>query len=238
MKRPDGRTPLAFFRSRERDSRGWERCLSAASEGKGGADKDALDLVERDLVGAAVVEAGGAGAFVVGHLLGDFEFAAIAEVFGDAGDAEVVAADLGFDAGAGGAAADHAVDVGLGHGPACEASGGAQGGGEEPGLGIWGQGRGKGRGVVLEVGLELVVAGHLVVLAALLAEPDPGPVPLNEHVPSVHLHDSPDAGEGVDHEGDQGAVAEARQRIGHDRIEQVAGFCGREDGRLAFREIP
>ena len=175
---------------------------------------------------------------MVGHLLGDFEFAAIAEVFGDAGDAEVVAADLGFDAGAGGAAADHTVDVGLGHGPACEASGGAQGGGEEPGLGIWGQGRGKGRGVVLEVGLELVVAGHLVVLAALLAEPDPSPVPLNEHVPSVHLHDSPDAGEGVDHEGDQGAVAQPRERIGHDRREQVAGFCGREDGRLAFREIP
>ena len=67
--------------------------------------------------GAAVVEAGGEGAFVVGHLLGDFEFAAVAEVFGDAGGAKTVAADLGFDASVGGAAADHAVDVGRGHGP-------------------------------------------------------------------------------------------------------------------------
>ena len=90
-----------------------------------------------------VVEAGGAGAFVVGHLLGDFEFAAVAEVFGDAGGAEAVAADSGFDTGVGGASANHAVDVGLGHGPVCEAPGGALGGGEEPGLGVWGDRGGK-----------------------------------------------------------------------------------------------
>ena len=48
----------------------------------------------------------------------------------------------------------------------------------------WGQGRrgGKGDGVILEVGLELVVAGHLVALATLFAEADPGPAPLNEDV--------------------------------------------------------
>ena len=39
------------------------------------SDADAFDLVEGDLVRAAVVEASGAGAFVVCHLLGDFEFA-------------------------------------------------------------------------------------------------------------------------------------------------------------------
>ena len=54
----------------------WDRLLSAGSGGKEGSDKDALDLVEGDLVRASVVEAGGAGAFVVSHLLGDFEFAA------------------------------------------------------------------------------------------------------------------------------------------------------------------
>lgn len=32
----------------------------------------ALDLIESDLVAAAVIEAGGAAAFVVGHLLRDF----------------------------------------------------------------------------------------------------------------------------------------------------------------------
>ena len=40
----------------------WDLLLSAASGGKSRSDEDALDLVEGDLVGAAVVEAGGAEA--------------------------------------------------------------------------------------------------------------------------------------------------------------------------------
>ena len=59
------------------------------------SDADAFDLVEGDLVVAAVVEASGAKA---------------------------VAADLGFNAGGGGTSADHAVDVGLGHEPVGEAA--------------------------------------------------------------------------------------------------------------------
>ena len=58
-----------------------------------GSYPDPFDLVEGDLVQAAVVEAGGAGAFVVGHLLGDFQLAAVAQVFGDAGGPEAVATD-------------------------------------------------------------------------------------------------------------------------------------------------
>ena len=53
-----------------------------------------------------------------------------------------------------------------------------------------------------------MVAGHRVVIAALLAEPDAGPAALNEHVPGAHLEHSRDAGERVDHEDDRGAVAE------------------------------
>ena len=132
------------------------------------------------------------------------------------------------------ASADHAVDVGLGHGPVGEAAGWAEGGGEEPGLGVRGRRGGKGGGVILEVGLELVVAGHLVALATLFAEADPGPVPLNEDVLGAHLEHRPHAGEGVDHQGDQGAVAQPWERVRHDRIEQVAGFCGREYRRFAF----
>ena len=79
------------------------------------SDADAFDLVEGDLIRAAVVEASGAGAFVVGHLLGDFEFAAVAEVFGDAGGAEAVSADSGVDASGAGPASGHEVDVGLAH---------------------------------------------------------------------------------------------------------------------------
>ena len=55
----------------------------------------------------------------------------------DAGGAEAVAADLGFDAGVSGAATGHAVDVGLRHGPVGEATGRARVGGEEPCLGVW-----------------------------------------------------------------------------------------------------
>ena len=102
-----GRTPLVFS--------GLGTQLGGCERWRRESDPDAFDLVEGDLVRAAVVEASGAGAFVVGHLLGDFEFAAVAEVFGDAGGTEAVAADLGFDAGVGGTSADHAVDVGWGH---------------------------------------------------------------------------------------------------------------------------
>ena len=55
----------------------------------------------------------------------------------DAGGAEAVAADLGFDAGVSGAATGHAVDVGLRHGPVGEATGRDRVGGEEPCLGVW-----------------------------------------------------------------------------------------------------
>ena len=45
-----------------------------------------LDFIERDLVIAAVVEACGPGALVVGHLLRDFELAAVAQVIRDVRD--------------------------------------------------------------------------------------------------------------------------------------------------------
>ena len=113
--------------------------------------------------------------------------------------------------------------------------GGAEGGGEEPGLGVRGWRGGKGGGVILEVGLELVVAGHLVALATLSAEADPGPAPVNEDVLGAHLEQRPHASEGVDHQGDQRVVEQRWERVRHDRIEQVAGFCGREYRRCAFR---
>jgi UDP-3-O-acyl-N-acetylglucosamine deacetylase len=65
-----------------------------------------LDLIEGDLVVAAVVELGGARAFVRGHLLGMLEQAAVLQIDRDAGRAERVAAELGGDAGRRGAAPD------------------------------------------------------------------------------------------------------------------------------------
>ena len=52
-----------------------------------------LDLIERDLVVAAVVELGRARAFVRGHLLGVLEEAAVEQIDGDPGSAEAVAAN-------------------------------------------------------------------------------------------------------------------------------------------------
>jgi hypothetical protein len=62
-------------------------------------DQDALDLIEGELIVAAVVEPRRAGALMVGHLLRDFQLAAVAQVLGDAGRAERVTADLRRDAG-------------------------------------------------------------------------------------------------------------------------------------------
>src|ERR1700694_5424390 len=44
---------------------------------KDGLDDNPLDLIERDLIVAPIVETCGARAFVIGHLLRDFELAAI-----------------------------------------------------------------------------------------------------------------------------------------------------------------
>jgi hypothetical protein len=70
-----------------------------------------------------IVEAGGAGGFVAGHLLRDFELAAVAQILRDPGRAEGVATRLGGDAGVGRAPTDHAVDVRLAHGAASEDAG-------------------------------------------------------------------------------------------------------------------
>ena len=80
------------------------------------SNQDALDLIERDLILAAVVKPGGASTFVVGHLLGDFKFSAIAQVLGNAGGAEGVATDAGFHMGIECTPPDHPVDIGLTHG--------------------------------------------------------------------------------------------------------------------------
>jgi len=69
---------------------------------------------------------------VIGHLLRDFELAAVAQIFRDAGRAERVATDLRLDAGVGRAPTDHAVHVGLAHRPARECTRLAFGRGKEP----------------------------------------------------------------------------------------------------------
>lgn len=75
-----------------------------------------FDFIELNLIVPPVIEASGAGALMVRHLLCDFQLAAVPQVFSDAGRTESVTADFGFDAGVIGATADHSVYVGLAHG--------------------------------------------------------------------------------------------------------------------------
>jgi hypothetical protein len=74
-------------------------------------DPDALDFIERNLILSPVVEPGRLCACMVGHLLCQFKLSSVAQVLGDAGGTEVVAADLCVDRGVTGSAADHPVDV-------------------------------------------------------------------------------------------------------------------------------
>ena len=62
-------------------------------------EHDLLNLIERDLVVAPIIELGRARALMRGHLLRMFEQPAIREIDRDAGGPEGVAAELGFDAG-------------------------------------------------------------------------------------------------------------------------------------------
>ena len=62
----------------------------------------------------------------------------------------------------------------------------------------------------VQVGLKIVVAGHFVALAALLVQPHPQAAVLHVNVLDLHRERRADAREGIDHEADQGAVAQAR----------------------------
>ncbi len=64
-----------------------------------GLNQNPFHFIEGEQVVAPVIKAGRAGALMVRHLLGDFELAAVAQIFGDPGRAEGVTTDLGFDAG-------------------------------------------------------------------------------------------------------------------------------------------
>jgi hypothetical protein len=62
--------------------------------GQGLLDRDALDFIERDFIAHAIIELGGARAFVRGHGLGVLERTADFETGGDAGRPEHMAASL------------------------------------------------------------------------------------------------------------------------------------------------
>jgi hypothetical protein len=83
-----------------------------------------------------------------------------------------------------------------------------------------------------EVFLEVVVAWHRVALSALLAQPHPKPAVLCKDILDRHAERRANASERVDHERDQGAVAQPGIRRDIDAVEQRARFRRIEHRRL------
>jgi hypothetical protein len=69
-----------------------------------------------------------------------------------------------------------------------------------------------GANIFIEERFELVMRRHFVALAAFLVEADPPAFAVGEIILDPHGDDGADAGEGVGHDADQGAVAQADDR--------------------------
>jgi hypothetical protein len=78
-----------------------------------------------------------------------------------------------------------------------------------------------------------MLARHLAALAAALVQLDPQRILLRGDILHVHADGGGDASEGIDHESDQGAVAQAQEGIGLDRADQPPCLVRGEDRRLA-----
>ena len=111
-----------------------------------------------------------------------------------------MAADFRPEAGILGAAADHAVDICLVHGPirkVCAPTRRA----EEVALLVGGDAGPFEIG--FEVILKIMMTGHLMVLAAFFVQARPGAAALHLDIPDTHTDHGPDAGKGVDHDPDE-----------------------------------
>ncbi len=74
----------------------------------------------------------------------------------------------------------------------------------------------------LQIGFEIVLAGHGVELAALFVEPHPEPVILDKHVRDLHGHRRRNPGEGENQNTDQSAVALTYDLCRVDAVENAA----------------
>ena len=84
----------------------------------------------------------------------------------------------------------------------------------------------------MQVGFEIVMAGHLVALAALLVQPHPKAPVLHVNVLDLHRERRADAREGIDHQADQGAVAQADWRRDVDASRSARASVGSSTGVL------
>ena len=170
------------------------------------SNQNALHLVQAHVVAPPVVELGCPRGGVVRHGGGLFERAAVLEIGRDARRPKRVIADFRPDIGRCRAAADHGVGIGLGKRRRRQRIRAAADRPKQRPLRIAGEAAAVDIGV--KVGLKIVVAGHFMALAALLVQANPQPAVLHVNVLDLHRERRADAGEGIDHEADQGAVAQ------------------------------
>jgi len=138
---------------------------------------------------------------------------------------KVLIADLGLDAGAGGAPADHGVGVGLGQGRGRELAGRAADGAKQRPLRIGGDPAAVEIG--LQVGLKIVVARHFVTLAAFLMKAHPPALAGRIIVLDPHRHDGAHARETVGHYADERPIAQTHQSRDIDAVDQRREKTGR-----------
>jgi len=129
-----------------------------------------------------------------------------------------VVADLGLDPGRRVAPVDHGMGVGQGEGRAGELAGAAADGLEQRVL------RTVLDPVSLEIGekrlLKIMVAGHGVILAALLVQPDPQPLVMSEHVLDLHSQGGAYSGKAINYKRDERAIEQSHRRRDVNRVQQ------------------
>ena len=135
------------------------------------SNPDPLDLVQRHVLSPPVIELRGARARMVRHRRGALQRPAGFEVRGDAGRPERVIAGLGGDPGRSGSTDDHPVRLALHQGIARQPPRSSLYRTEQRPLRLVREPAAVDVGV--QVLLKIVVARHLVPLAALLVEPHP-----------------------------------------------------------------
>ena len=86
----------------------------------------------------------------------------------------------------------------------------------------------------MQIGFEIVMAGHGVLLAALLMQTHPEPAVLRIHVFDAHADRRADAGEGINHEANERAIAEVEASIAS---MSWRASCGSSTGVLPRRTI-
>lgn len=196
------------------------------------SNHDPLDLVEGDLVRAAIIELGRPSGGMGGHVSRGFQLTAIDQIGGDPGRAEGVVANFGRDPGLDRPAPNHRPGMNALQPPIGQI------------LGLLVDRAEKGRllliadagcpEIIPEIEFEIMVAGHPMLLAAFLMQPEPEPVPLIEEIVDIHGKRRADPREAIDHHADQRPVAQSDQRLSRDAVDQRARLLRRQHRRLAF----